>query len=67
MTAKGLSLWATNDSGTPVLLAKPGQMLMTDGFGREIASVRALEGSRGCGIADCGINGTASLVEFALP
>lgn len=80
MIGNALSLWATNDSGELVLVAKRGMSLTIDGIERTVASVRALEGSKGRGIAPRGIDdlgrvealvkftdGAESLIQFALP
>jgi hypothetical protein len=80
LSAKTLSLWATNEAGGPVLLMKPGKPLTIDGIERTVASFRALEAAKGPGIATRGVDesgrveaiitftdGTKSLVQFALP
>lgn len=80
MSSKGLGLWATNDVGTPIVLASPGQILTIGGEQRTVLAVRALEGSSGRGIANRAFDGSGrvqailkfdnfetALVEFALP
>jgi Bacterial Ig domain len=76
----GVILWATNESGAATPLAKPGSVYHLQDGDRTVASIRALEGAVGPGLARRGFtddgsvdaiikftDGSESLSRFLLP